>query len=65
MRVYPFSTALTSSGVHQVPLACDQRQNEGNTGFWSTWVGLLCLDTGTAERKGEFVPTTHGQDGVE
>ena len=28
-------------------------------------LGLLCLDTGTAERKREFVPATHGQDGVE
>ena len=28
-------------------------------------LGLLCLDTGTTERKGEFVPATHGQDGVE
>ena len=28
-------------------------------------LGLLCLDTGTAERKGELVPATHGQDGVE
>ena len=26
--------------------------------------GLLFLDTGAAERKGEFVPTAHGQDGV-
>ena len=28
-------------------------------------LGLLCLDAGTAERKGEFVPATHRQDGVE
>ena len=28
-------------------------------------LGLLCLDTGTTERKGEFVPATHRQDGVE
>ena len=27
--------------------------------------GLLFLDTGTAERKGEFLATAHGQDGVE
>ena len=27
--------------------------------------GLLFLDTGAAERKGEFLATTHGQDGVE
>ena len=27
--------------------------------------GLLYLDTGTAERKGEFLATAHGQDGVE
>ena len=28
-------------------------------------LGLLGLDPGTAERKGEFVPATHGQNGVE
>ena len=28
-------------------------------------LGLLCLHTGAAERKGEFVPATHGQNGVE
>ena len=28
-------------------------------------LGLLSLDTGVAERKGEFVSATHGQDGVE
>ena len=28
-------------------------------------LGLFCLDTGATERKGEFVPATHGQDGVE
>ena len=27
--------------------------------------GLLFLNTGAAERKGEFVPAAHGQDGVE
>ena len=27
--------------------------------------GLLFLDTGAAERKGEFLATAHGQDGVE
>ena len=27
--------------------------------------GLLFLDTGRAERKGEFLATAHGQDGVE
>ena len=32
----------------------------GQQGF-----GLLFLDTGTAERKGEFLATAHGQDGVE
>ena len=26
--------------------------------------GLLFLDTGAAERKGEFVTAAHGQDGV-
>ena len=28
-------------------------------------LGLLFLDTGAAERKGEFLATAHGQDGVE
>ena len=28
-------------------------------------MGLLGLDTGTAERKGELVAATHGQDRVE
>ena len=28
-------------------------------------LGLLFLDTGTAEKKGEFLTTAHGQDGVE
>ena len=28
-------------------------------------LGLLGLDTGAAERKSQFVPATHGQDGVE
>ena len=27
--------------------------------------GLLLLDTGATQRKGEFVTTAHGQDGVE
>ena len=28
-------------------------------------LGLLGLNTSTTERKSEFVPATHGQDGVE
>ena len=28
-------------------------------------LGLLCLDTGTAERKGELLATAYRQDGVE
>ena len=35
------------------------------TGSGQHGLGLLCLDTGTTERKGEFVPATHGKDGVE
>ena len=34
--------------------------DSGQHGF-----GLLFLDTGTAERKGEFLATAHGQDRVE
>ena len=29
------------------------------------WFGLLFLDTGAAERKGEFLAIAHGQDRVE
>ena len=35
------------------------------TGSGQHGLGLLCLDTGTTERKSEFVSAAHGQDGVE